>query len=84
MRTYLLRKKLYLEFQNEVSRVLDHFEGNALVEEVICEISPETARLIEQGILELEMFPEGDRELVGPFLDEIRTGKVVVRWLPDV
>ncbi|WP_297438369.1 hypothetical protein [Thermococcus sp.] len=83
MRAYLLRRRSYLEFQNEVSRVLDHFEGNALVEEVICEISPETARLIERGTLDLELFPEEDKKLVGPLLDEIKKGKVTVGWLPD-
>jgi len=84
MRAYLLRRRSYLEFQSEVSRVLDHFEGNALVEEVIGEISPEAARLIERGILELEKFPEADRRLVGSHLEEIKMGKVTVGWLPDV
>lgn len=83
MKAYLLRRRSYLEFQNEASRVLDHFEGNALVEEVICKISPETARLIERGTLDLELFPEEDRELVGSLLDEIKMGKVAVGWLPD-
>lgn len=73
-----------MEFQSEVSRVLDHFEGNALVEEVIGEISPEAARLIERGILELEKFLEADRRLVGSHLEEIKMGKVTVGWLPDV
>jgi len=83
MRAYLLRRRSYLEFQNEVSRVLDHFEGNALIEEVVGEITSETARLIERGTLDLELFPEEDRKLVGSFLDEIKEGKVTVGWLPD-
>ncbi|WP_048056509.1 hypothetical protein [Thermococcus sp. 4557] len=84
MRAYLLRRGRSLGFRNEVARVLDHFESSALVEEVICEISPETASLLEKGVLDIEEFPREDRETIEKHLEALRKGEITVGWIPNV
>ncbi|WP_232461687.1 hypothetical protein [Thermococcus pacificus] len=64
--------------------MLDHFESSALVEEVICEISPETASLLEKGVFDIVAFPREDREVVKKHLETIKKGEITVGWVPDV
>lgn len=47
---YLLVKSSYIGFDNPVAYALDHIEGDFAVEEIIGEISEDTAMKIEEAL----------------------------------
>ncbi|HHI00247.1 MAG TPA: hypothetical protein ENL40_02030 [Thermococcus litoralis] len=78
MKLYLIRKGEYLEFKNEVARVLDHFESNFSTEEVIAEVSEKTAELVEKKVTDLNAYPEEEREIIAKLLPEIEKSLIGV------
>ena len=79
MRIYLVRKGEYLEFKNDVARVLDHFESNFSTEEIVGEVSERSAELVEKGVTDIDAYPEEDRETIARLLPEIEKGLIAVR-----
>ncbi|HDZ36091.1 MAG TPA: hypothetical protein ENH81_04175 [Thermococcus sp.] len=79
MKIYLVRRGEYLEFKNEVARVLDHFESNFSTEEVVGEVSERSAELVEKGVTDLNAYPGEDRETIARLLPEIEKGLIAVR-----
>ena len=72
----LLLKSSYIGFDNPVAYALDHIEGDFVVEEIIGEISEDTAMKIEEALggleitlanaplIPLDEIDEGDRQLL--------------------
>ncbi|NJE08026.1 hypothetical protein E3E31_05730 [Thermococcus sp. M39] len=89
MKRYHLIKRSYMGFSSYVSYVLDHFEGDFIIEEDLGELSEDTVKKIEEALGGLEItlanapliplddIDEGDRQLLLKALQTLESNEVL-------